>query len=271
VNKKKDLRQRLGIAIIGIPVLLYIFYTGGLALFIFLGLLCIMGMWEFSNLMGSVGLLGRIIDILVSLSIYFAMTNTFILTRYHGILFIITAVLIGIRFIHQNLHKTNFTEFKDYLLTIIGWLYTGFFSGLIFLVWKNHTQKKYLVLLLVLIWITDSAAYFIGMKFGRHRGIFRVSPRKSLEGFVAGLVAPFIASTAIYLGNNKWSLQELIFVTVCAGIFGQIGDLVESKFKRLARVKDSSDIIPGHGGVLDRFDSLLVAGPVLYLILRLFP
>ncbi|HNU97951.1 MAG TPA: phosphatidate cytidylyltransferase, partial [Candidatus Syntrophosphaera thermopropionivorans] len=110
----------------------------------------------------------------------------------------------------------------------------------------------------------DSVAYFIGMKWGRHRGIFPISPKKSIEGFIAGIIAPFIIMIILYFIGIIKSYQDLILVAVAAGIFGQLGDLVESMIKRFCGVKDSSKLIPGHGGILDRFDSILLAGSFLY-------
>jgi len=102
------------------------------------------------------------------------------------------------------------------------------------------------------------------MKWGRHRGIFPVSPKKSVEGFFAGIIAPFIILIILYSTGIITNILCLILIAVAAGIFGQLGDLVESMIKRFCGVKDSSKLIPGHGGILDRFDSILLAGSFLY-------
>jgi len=118
------------------------------------------------------------------------------------------------------------------------------------------------------IWLCDSAAYFAGRAFGRHKLFERVSPKKTVEGAVAGFVAAvavFIAARALVL--PYLSPGEAIVCGLIVGLLGQAGDLVESLFKRDAGVKDSSQIIPGHGGVLDRFDSLIFVSPILYLYL----
>jgi phosphatidate cytidylyltransferase len=118
------------------------------------------------------------------------------------------------------------------------------------------------------IWVCDSAAYFAGRAFGRHRLFERVSPKKSWEGAVAGFVgavAAFVVGKVIalpYLG-----LAEAVFCGVIVGVFGQVGDLAESLLKRDAGVKDSSSLIPGHGGILDRFDSLMFVSPLLFFYL----
>lgn len=116
------------------------------------------------------------------------------------------------------------------------------------------------------IWLCDTAAYAIGIPFGKHRLFPRVSPGKSWEGAIAG----FLAGCAAMIGARQWflpylSLFDAVVLGMIVGGMGQIGDLVESLLKRDAAVKDSSAMIPGHGGVLDRFDSLLFVAPLVYL------
>ncbi len=120
----------------------------------------------------------------------------------------------------------------------------------------------------VSIWICDSAAYFAGRAFGKHKLFERVSPKKTWEGAIAG----FLGAIAAFLVMQSLVLPYLTVVQalicgVIVGIFGQLGDLVESLLKRDAGVKDSSSLIPGHGGVLDRFDSILFVSPLLFLYL----
>jgi len=128
--------------------------------------------------------------------------------------------------------------------------------------WGGYT----VVSILATIWVCDTAAYFVGLSIGRHRLFERVSPKKSWEGAIAGFVfaiLTMIAARALVL--DYLSLTNALVLGAVVGIFGQLGDLVESRFKRDAGVKDSSSIIPGHGGVLDRFDSLVFVAPIVYL------
>ncbi len=121
------------------------------------------------------------------------------------------------------------------------------------------------VSIFAIIWICDSAAYFGGRAMGKHRLFERVSPKKTWEGAVwgfAGAVAAAAGAKALVL--PYLTLGESLVVGAIIGIFGQFGDLAESALKRDAGVKDSSSIIPGHGGILDRFDSLLFVSPLLY-------
>jgi len=116
------------------------------------------------------------------------------------------------------------------------------------------------------IWFCDSAAYFAGRGFGRHKLFERVSPKKTWEGAVAGFifaVLTFVVARAVVL--PYMGIATAVVCGAIVGVFGQLGDLAESLLKRDAGVKDSSTLIPGHGGVLDRFDSLLFAAPLIFL------
>ena len=128
--------------------------------------------------------------------------------------------------------------------------------------WGGYT----IVSMFVSIWMCDTAAYFGGVTFGRHKLFERVSPNKTWEGsvfgFIAALLTMVIARAAVL---DYLRLQDALVIGGIVGVFGQLGDLVESRFKRDAGVKDSSAIIPGHGGVYDRFDSLVFVAPIVYL------
>jgi phosphatidate cytidylyltransferase len=117
---------------------------------------------------------------------------------------------------------------------------------------------------LLIVWMADSGAYFVGVRFGKHKLAPRISPGKSWEGFFGGLLATvMLALVALSLLGLRWtSLPELLLLTVVTALFSVAGDLFESLLKRHAGAKDSSHLIPGHGGVLDRVDSLLAALPV---------
>ncbi len=130
--------------------------------------------------------------------------------------------------------------------------------------WGGYT----VISVLAVIWICDTAAFHGGLSLGKHKLFPRVSPNKSWEGAVFGFVFAIAAAIAAkYLVLDYLPLGGAITLGVIVGVVGQLGDLVESLFKRDAGVKDSSRLIPGHGGVFDRFDSLLLVAPLVYLYL----
>ncbi|HKY61651.1 MAG TPA: phosphatidate cytidylyltransferase [Gemmatimonadota bacterium] len=120
---------------------------------------------------------------------------------------------------------------------------------------------------LVLTWLNDTVAYFAGRRWGRH-SLARVSPRKSWEGAVAGLLASTAAGTALLPSLDLFDARHGFVVGALVGVVAPLGDLVESAFKRDAGVKDSSGLVPGHGGILDRFDSALFSVPAFYYYIR---
>ncbi|MDZ4745021.1 MAG: phosphatidate cytidylyltransferase [bacterium] len=133
------------------------------------------------------------------------------------------------------------------------------------------TPSAFLVMtLFVSVWMCDSVAYFVGMKFGKHKLFPRVSPKKSWEGAAGGFVGAVVSFAVI--GTYCLPHVALIHLFVCGvivGVLGQIGDLAESLLKRDASVKDSSQILPGHGGILDRFDSILFVAPLILIYIQI--
>lgn len=121
----------------------------------------------------------------------------------------------------------------------------------------------------ILIWTNDSFAYLVGKNIGRHKLLERISPNKTIEGFLGGMLFTFIASYFIAQQFTTLKLIHWIFIAGIVSVFGVLGDLIESMFKRQANIKDSSKLIPGHGGFLDRFDSVIFAAPFIFIYLQL--
>jgi len=133
----------------------------------------------------------------------------------------------------------------------------------------------YLIILFLLVWSIDTAGYFIGKNFGKNKLISHVSPNKTIEGAIGGLVCLYlIGISAFYFNNNLFasisnpiSLSLWLFILFSIFLFAVFGDLTISMFKRIIHVKDSGSLLPGHGGMLDRIDSLLATLPLYGLIL----
>lgn len=122
-----------------------------------------------------------------------------------------------------------------------------------------------------MIWCNDTFAYICGKLFGKHKLYEKISPKKTIEGFIGGLIFTQIAAFIMfkYLDVQNTSLLFWMCIGLGISIIGTIGDLVESKYKRQANIKDSGSIMPGHGGILDRLDSILFAAPFLFLIYKI--
>jgi len=119
----------------------------------------------------------------------------------------------------------------------------------------------------ILVWVNDSFAYLVGKNFGKRKLLERISPNKTIEGFVGGMVFTFIGGYVLSVYFTKLSVTNWIAFAAIVSIFGVLGDLIESMFKRHAKVKDSSNFIPGHGGFLDRLDSVIFVAPFIFIYL----
>jgi len=140
----------------------------------------------------------------------------------------------------------------------------------------NDYNPKIIIGLFVLIWTNDTFAYLVGKSIGKHKLFERVSPKKTIEGFLGGVVfailAGFLISKFYIQPNPAFSNKSILIWTIIAiivSVFGTIGDLIESKFKRIAGVKDSGSIMPGHGGILDRLDSVIFVAPIIFLFYQI--
>lgn len=155
------------------------------------------------------------------------------------------------------------------LLLFLGYI-IGSFTAFLHLPYTAEGYQPQIVIgILILVWTNDTFAYLVGKKWGKHKLFERISPKKTIEGLLGGIVFAIIASLVL---NHFFTLLNVyiwIASAIFVGLFGTLGDLVESHFKREAGVKDSGKIMPGHGGILDRLDSILFISPFLYIIFQI--
>ncbi|UOB16998.1 phosphatidate cytidylyltransferase [Abyssalbus ytuae] len=168
-----------------------------------------------------------------------------------------------------NNKKRKYSNTQRFLITLF---YIG--GGFIFLTMipyqKTHFAKFVIIGIFILLWVNDSFAYLVGKSIGKTKLYERISPKKTVEGFIGGLIFSLVAAYILARYNSDLNIFQWITLAVIVVLTGTLGDLVESKFKRLAGVKDSGAILPGHGGLLDRLDSLVFAAPFAYLTLQIF-
>ena len=163
-------------------------------------------------------------------------------------------------------------EMKKGFLSMSGNLMAIFYLGVPLSIAGSFqsSQKLQLLMVLSVVWAGDIFAYGVGKKWGKHKVASRVSPHKSLEGYVAGLLFSVLAAMVFgHYSSLAWSTAYLVLIGAFLGLVSMVGDLFESMLKRGADIKDSSNLLPGHGGVLDRIDSLLFALPAYYTFLVL--
>ncbi|MEY8848204.1 phosphatidate cytidylyltransferase [Psychroserpens sp. XS_ASV72] len=178
-------------------------------------------------------------------------------------------------FVELLLIKDLFSEKTIPLFASKRFIITTFYlsSGFVFLILIGNFNQTFTPLLLlgafILVWVNDTFAFLVGKNFGKQKLFPRVSPKKTVEGFLGGLFFSCIASYFIATYTETLNFTNWLILAIIVSVFGTIGDLIESKFKRQAEVKDSGIIMPGHGGLLDRLDSIIFASPFIFLFLRL--
>ena len=188
-------------------------------------------------------------------------------TYYYLIVFAyFVSILLIYSLIYVFVDRFTKKDFSDQILTI---LYTSL--GFIGFAYIRTISIHFIIYLFIVAMLTDVFAYFIGIKFGKHRLAEKISPKKSIEGAIAGLILGGTAGAlyAYFLNIFTFHIIYVFLISFGLSIISQIGDLVASKFKRENNIKDFSNIFPGHGGVLDRFDSSMFAAIFLMIIIMI--
>lgn len=176
----------------------------------------------------------------------------------------VALIVVMLLLIYTVISKNEFT-FDDAGFIILSTLYVG--VGFYYLIETRMAGLSYVFFALFVIWATDSGAYFIGRAFGKRKLWPEISPNKTVAGFVGGVLSALLVGVIFQIISPLHpSLLFVLVVTVVTSLFGQMGDLVESALKRHFAVKDSGHLLPGHGGILDRFDSLLFVLPILHFL-----
>ncbi|MFZ1290951.1 MAG: phosphatidate cytidylyltransferase [Melioribacteraceae bacterium] len=264
---------RILVSIFAIPLILAVCYYGRIPFLIFVIGIGLISFWEFSELVKKKNIYPNFI--LGFLTVSIIVINKYFNFAQFEIIILISAILILL----SELFRNKSSAILNTGATFLGILYLGLFSSSILAIreFYNFSELLYdeggylIISILASIWICDSAAFFIGSAFGKHKLFPRVSPNKSWEGAIAGFVfSVFVMIAVKALVLDSLTLFDAIVIGIIVGLIGQLGDLVESLFKRDAGVKDSSNLIPGHGGIFDRFDSLFLTAPTVYVYLVLF-
>ncbi len=178
-------------------------------------------------------------------------------------------------FVQLFLIKDLFTEKNIPLFISKRFIITTFYlsSAFVFLILIANPKHRFEPLILlgsfILIWVNDTFAFLVGKNFGKQKLFSKISPKKTVEGFLGGLFFSCVASYFIATFTETLNFNHWLILAIIISVFGTLGDLIESKFKRQANVKDSGIIMPGHGGLLDRLDSIIFASPFVYLYLQI--
>ena len=259
---------RILVSIIAIPAIVLACYFGNYYFFAFVLCIGLVSYYEFWALVRKKSVNANLVIGLIAVG--FIILNVYKSLVDFYLIFVILLLLLTLIELFNNYGSA----ILNLSVTFLGILYFGLFSSALILLrefyFLDYIRGGLLIIaILAGIWICDSAAFFGGTALGKHKLFLRVSPNKSWEGAAFGLlfaILTMIVSKLVILDFLTW--VDIIVIGLIVGIIGQIGDLIESLFKRDAGIKDSSKLIPGHGGVFDRFDSLLYTAPAVYIYLK---
>jgi phosphatidate cytidylyltransferase len=259
----RDLLPRVATAVVGVAILLFTAYTGQFLWALTVTIIATMCGAEFFALTREDR---RHVNELFGLLAIAAMPMAAGLWGTSGMLAVLTVLALAALVWQTFFLKT--VTIVDTALTVFGTVYCGFTLAYLVLIRALDQGAALVVVLMASVWISDTFAYFFGTAFGRHPLAPHVSPRKSWEGFVAGAAGSVLVWTsAKFLIKTPVPLAWFVLIGVAAGVASLFGDLVESLLKREAGVKDAGKWLPGHGGFLDRFDSMIAVAVVVYWML----
>jgi phosphatidate cytidylyltransferase len=259
-------------------LLIALVFSGWIFATIFL-VITILGLWEFYGLIGSASrhpqrCLGTISGALLYITYTYIQFTQPLFTegssaKMQLIPFLLLMVIIIFSFVYE-IYRNKHNPLDNIATTILGILYIALPLSLLNTFSSSANVKLYglpetLVGYFVLTWVYDTAAYLYGKQFGKHKFFERISPKKTWEGTIAGGIVALIAAYILSLVFIDIGLYDWMAVAIIVLFFGTHGDLAESLIKRSLNVKDSGSILPGHGGILDRFDTVLISAPFVFL------
>ncbi len=264
--------KRLISTVLGIALLFFVMFLDNMFIFNFaLTIIALIGIYEFYNAFKKKNVKPMVIlGYLITLGLLFVNDNY---DKIKNILILILPIVILILFIKEVFSNTK-NNIQDVIVTVFGIIYIPFFLMFITLTRQLDYGKYFVWFIFAGAWVTDSFAYLIGSKFGKHK-FSKISPNKSIEGSISGIIATsiFYGVFSYYLNVNiGLELNCIIMVIIGAiiSVISQIGDLAASSIKRYCDIKDFGSIMPGHGGILDRFDSIILISPFVYIFLQFF-
>lgn len=276
-DKLRNLVVRTASGAVLLGVVLGAAYGGKFAYGAFLLLIVVVGMWEFYNLAAAtgseprraIGLASGIVLFVTSFFVFdgYVSRSMFDVDMLLGGLLYFT-ILIPLCFIIELFHASE-TPIRNVATTLMGLLYVAYpmsFMLFIPLLFTGEWSAEAFLFYLFIVWGNDVFAYLTGVTIGRHKMCPRISPKKSWEGFVGGVVGA-LAMGAVGSAVVGGDMAMWLGLALVVSLTSVLGDLVESMFKREADIKDSGRILPGHGGMLDRFDALLISSPFAFVYL----
>ncbi|NLN48476.1 MAG: phosphatidate cytidylyltransferase [Clostridiales bacterium] len=263
------LKTRIISVIVTLPFMIASLCIGGMPLTILILLITFVGLYEYYNAFKNIGhkpnlLIGYLGTISYHIAILF---NRSYILMFPILLFIVMLLLF------LDVVKKD-KSILDISITMLGLVHITFMFSMILFLHKGLYGRAMVWLPFLTAWLSDTFAYFSGVYFGKNKLCPKISPKKTVEGSLGGIFGSTVFSIIAGILFKKIGIDIPLYhygiIGVLSGITGQIGDLFASSIKRFCKVKDFGSILPGHGGILDRFDSILFTAPTVYFYVKLF-
>ena len=262
--------KRILTAIVFVTMLLGCTYWSQLSFSILFFVITILGVWEFYNLSEKGGSNPQKISGTIISALLFA-SNALVCMGYLNPKFLVINIPIIFLIFIIELYSKALDPFRNIAFTLLGILYVALPFSLLNYIATTTQGYNYQLLFgfFFILWSNDSGAYVVGSSIGKHKLFFRVSPGKTWEGSAGGAIASYGVAYLISGWYTSISRIDWMVIATILIVIGTLGDLVKSILKRSINVKDSGNILPGHGGILDRFDSLIMSAPFVFTYLYL--
>ena len=268
---KSKSRARTLINVIGIPSLLSIIYYGGSLFTVFIFLVIFLCTYELKNISS---IKGYSLNVIFLYIIYLCMFISHLLDFSSTNLSAIFIFLFIVLFVLEIYNKNKFS-LENISISVLTFIWIGIFLDKAIYLRSLDSGYQIILSIFLSVWLCDSAAFIIGTKFGKRKIAPLISPNKTWEGTIAGFVFSslfiyvLVYNQFLQINNYIFTSIDILIMGVIVGIVGQLGDFFESMIKREFNVKDSGTLLQGHGGVLDRFDSLLFVIPAFYVYIKI--
>ena len=250
-------------AIVGVPLIALFLTVRGNYLYMFVGVLSLIGMYEYYKAIKATG-----VKTINYIGFVFCIAFYVLQLIYPGVEMFSDMLAIMLLTLFTYEIFTRKSGVNGIVHTAFGFVYVTFLMSHIVLINNLENAAVLIWLPFLTAWFTDSAAYFVGISIGKHKIVPAISPKKSLEGFVGGIIGSSVLTTlfGVIIAGYGYdiALVHFIIIGLVCGFASEIGDLASSYIKRFANIKDFGKLIPGHGGILDRFDSILFTAPIVY-------
>lgn len=263
------LKTRIMSVAISLPFMIISLYLGGIPLTVLIFLLTIVGLYEYYNAFKNIGYKPNImIGYLGTISYYIAI----LFNRSYILMFPILLFVVMLLLFLDVLKRDK--SILDLSITILGLVYITYMFSIVLFLHKGIYGRALVWLPFLTAWLSDTFAYFAGVYLGKNKLCPKISPKKTVEGSLGGILGSITFSVIAGIFFSKLGVEIPLYhygiIGILSGITGQIGDLFASSIKRFCKVKDFGGILPGHGGILDRFDSILFTAPTVYFYIKLF-